>query len=284
MSSSGEAIMATMNGRSHFGKIPLLNLVAFGAILYPAWGQLQSRIDQADTKSSVAGTIEQARQDSPDSIYYVEQLGRAHAVEAIPMLEGKFARTKDPLDKAKVAQVLVKLGDNDNAYWDFLVKLATPALESDQPDFLSYDEFGKVGPGPSPAFIAWANVHNVAPNGPKGTAQEEAMYWFPAEVGLLALTGDPRAVPLLRRGLLSPNHMIEAVAAQGLAEMQDKESVPLIIDACKKAPAEAAGTIADSLVFFDDPAAQNAVDTYVPKDRAKALREARRQGKKTPWS
>jgi PBS lyase HEAT-like repeat len=78
--------------------------------------------------------------------------------------------------------------------------------------------------------------------------------------------------------------MIEIAAAEGLAELQDKESIPLIIQACERAPAEAAGVIAQSLVYFDDPEAQGAVDRYIPKDRSKILREARAQGKKTPWS
>jgi hypothetical protein len=78
--------------------------------------------------------------------------------------------------------------------------------------------------------------------------------------------------------------MIEMVAAQGLAEMQDKDSIALIIDACKRSPAEAAAVTAESLVYFDDAEAQSAVDIYIPKDRAKVLREARAQGKKTPWS
>jgi hypothetical protein len=74
------------------------------------------------------------------------------------------------------------------------------------------------------------------------------------------------------------------MAALGLAEIQDKASIPLIIEACKRAPAEAAAVMAESLVYFDDAEAQRAVDTYIPKDAAKVFREARAQGKKTPWS
>jgi len=114
-------------------------------------------------------------------------------------------------------------------------------------------------------------------------AAEDAMYWFPGKVMLLGLTGDRRAIPLLRQALLSPNHMIEAAAAEGLAEIQDKDSIPFIIEACKRAPAVAAPLIAESLICFDDAEAQSAVNTYIPKDRAKILREARAQGKKTPY-
>jgi len=103
-------------------------------------------------------------------------------------------------------------------------------------------------------------------------------------VGLLGWSRDPRAIPLLRRALSVHYYQIEIFAAWGLAEVGDKDSIPLIIQACKHAPAEPAEVIAEALVYFDDPAAQNAVDVYIPKERAKIYREAKAQGKKTPFT
>ena len=258
----------------------LLTVVAYGQ----AGENRSDKTPGTVSKDKVADAIEKARQDNPESIYYVEQIAHAGALQAVPMLEEKFARTKDPLDKAKIAQVLIKLGDKDDTYWDYLVKLVTPALESDAPDFMNYDSQGKSATGPSPEFIAWAKARNLPANGPNGTAAEDSVYRFPGEVGLLGLAGDPRAIPLLRQALSSPNHMIEIAAAKGLVELQDKDSIPLIIEACKRAPKEAAAVIAESLVYFNDAETQSAVDAYVPKERAKILRESRSQGKKTPWS
>lgn len=100
----------------------------------------------------------------------------------------------------------------------------------------------------------------------------------------LAMTRDWRAVPLLRQALSARDYMIQSAAAEGLAAIQDKESIPLIVDAVKKAPAEAGAVIARSLVYFDDREAQAAVDKYVPKDSAKVLREDRAARRtKTPW-
>ena len=214
----------------------------------------------------------------------LDVIRRGGAVEAIPILKEQFVRVQEPLLKGKIASVLIRLGSDDDTYWDFLVRLAAPALGSDAPDFMSYDSQGRSVPGPSLEFSAWAKAHNVAANGPKGTTAEDSVYIFPAEVALLGTTRDPRAIPLLRRGLLSPNHMVEVMAANGLAEIQDKDSIPLIIEACKRAPVEAARAIAESLVYFDDRAAQSAVDTYIPRDRAQMLRAAKAQGKKTPFT
>jgi hypothetical protein len=261
-----------------------LHLVVLCAVLtVVAYGQEeQNQPDKAAGtigKDKVADATSKAREDTPESIYFVEQLAQAKAVQAVPMLEAKFEHTRDGVDKAHIASALVRLGDKNDIYWDFLVKQATTAVESDAPDFMSYDSHGKSVPGPSPEFVAWAKAHNLSP----ATAGDDSMYRVPGAVGLLGLTGDPRAIPLLRRGLLSPNHQIEIVAAMGLAEIQDKDSIPFIIEACKMAPAAVATVMARSLVYFDDPQAQSAVDAYIPKEVAKTLREAKAQGKKTPW-
>jgi hypothetical protein len=168
--------------RFHSGAVvrEVVNHLVVGALL-AGFAFCQAAVD----KNKVSDAIEKARPDNPESIYYVEQIGHSKALQAVPMLEEKFARTKDPMDKAKIAQVLIKLGDKNEIYWDFLVKLATPALESDAPDFMSYDSQGKSAPGPSPEFIAWAKAHNVSPNGPNGTAAEDSIYNFPGAVGFL---------------------------------------------------------------------------------------------------
>jgi len=270
--------------RNTMRKILLLICCAFlVSSTYGQTDQAQPRRISGTDKASVAKAI--AKVKSGDFLGEdLDLVRRARAVEAIPDLEAQFARTQDPQDKANIAGTLVWLGDKDTSYWDFLVKLVAPVLESDAPDFVSYDAQGKSLPGPSPEFVAWAKAHNVPPNGPAGNAAENAVYWFPGKVAVLGSTGDPRSIPLLRQALSSSNHMVEIVAAQALAELQDKESIPTIIEACKRAPAEAAELIADSLVYFDDPDAQNAVDRYVPKDRAKILRDAKAQGKSTPWA
>lgn len=176
------------------------------------------------------------------------------------------------------AAALVRLGDKDDTYWDFLVTFAAPALESDAPDFMSYDSQGKAVPGPSPEFVTWADAHNL----PHAGLLEESRYMLPGKVALLGWSRDPRAIPLLRRAILSRNYMIEIAAAMGLAEIGDKDSIPLIIEACKKAPAEAAAVIAESLVYFDDNSAQSAVDQYIPTDQAKIYRDAKAHGKTKP--
>lgn len=215
-----------------FGCCVLLVCTVGGQTVEPPSGKRIYEADQANVADAIA-KVKSGNFVRAD----VDMIGRGKAVQAIPILKQQFVRVQDPLDKATIARVLIKLGDKDDVYWDYLVKLAAPALDSDAPDFMNFDPQAPTAAGPSPEFVAWAKAHNVPPNGPNGTAAEDAMYMFPARVLVLGLTGDPKAIPLLRQALSSPNHMIEVAAAQGLAELQDKDSVPLIIGACYCTPA-----------------------------------------------
>lgn len=231
----------------------------------------------ANDPTNLADAIAKVRSGEFAGIH-VEMIARSGAVDAIPILKDQFARSQDALIKAKIANALVRLGEEDKTYWEMLVSVATPAVESDAPFFMIIDPHGKMLPGPSPEFVAWAQAHNV----PVMEAGEQSVYVLPGELMLLGSSGDSRAVPLLQKALSSPNYFIQVAASLGLADLKDKASIPLITEACKRAPAEAAAEIAKSLIYFDDPQAQNAVDQYMPKDTAKIYREARAKGK-TPF-
>jgi PBS lyase HEAT-like repeat len=271
----------------------VVRLLVAGALLsalaYGQQGQSQGgKTPGASKNGKIAREIEEARRAKDNkgtANYDIEQLAEAGAVEAIPMLEEKFAQIPggpskypswDAANKAQVASALVRLGDKKQIYWDYLVKQATLAVESDAPDPTSYDSKGK--PEVSKAFIAWVKAHGLGHAG----VWDEYRYLLAGPVLLLGITGDPRAVPVLRRGLLSPNYLIEALSATGLAQIGDEASVPFIIEACKKAPRHEASTIALQLIYFNDPEAQKAVDEYVPKEDAKAHREQIARGKKKP--
>ncbi len=267
---------SSVYGKSPIG-IMLHFLICCALLVGVVFGQAdrpQPWIRRPVDKTEVADAVARVKSGKFNG-YHLGVIGEAGAIEAIPDLEVQFARDPDPLEKAKIAQVLLALGDRKDAYWNFLVELAKPALEIDAPNPIHFDAQGKSLPGLSPKFIAWAEAHGQSPY----QAGENAVYLYPGIVMLVGATRDSRALPLLRRALSSPNSQIAAAAAMGLAEVRDATSIPLIIGRCKETPAEAASLIAESLLYFDDPQAQNAVDTFVPKERAKILREARKMGR-----
>lgn len=189
----------------------------------------------------------------------VELIAKAKGVRAIPDLKTQFKLTQDTVLKGSVASALVRLGDKDPEPWDYLVEGATDAITSDAPDPQRFDSKGNAIRGLSPEIRAWAKSHNLS-----DSDLDNKMFEFSAKVAFLAKARDRRAIPLLRQALLSSNRLIEALAADGLAQLQDKASIPLIIQACQLAPAGAAIAIARPLLDFDDPQAQSAAKEFRP--------------------
>jgi hypothetical protein len=273
--------MAAINERSTMVSVLC---IALWSVTLPLGSRAQSpqpEVDspaQIDDKAHLTDALAQLK-SGHFLAAHVDLITQAGAVEAIPVLREQFAAVKDPRLKAKTAGALILLGDKDDAEWKYLVEFATPAVESDTPNFMIVSPEGKMLPGPSPEFITWAKAQN---SDLQGLAQD-AVYLLPSRIILLAWSRDPRAVPLLRKALLSTNYQIEIAAALGLAQIGDSSSVPFIVTACRKAPAEVASAMAEALIYFDDPEAQNAVDGFIPKDTAKMYRDARAQGRKRPW-
>ncbi len=237
--------------------------------LFPIYGQAtQYTPDELDGALATAKSGDVSPRD-------VEVIARAKAVQAIPPLEVQFARTTDPDTKMKIADGLVRLGDKNNTYWSFLLQQATLAVDSDLPDPFRDSQGNSTGRQLSPEFNTWVQAHDTDAS----TAIHSALYELPGKVLLLGETGDPRGIPLLRRALQSHNYQIVAWAAKGLALIQDKQSIPLIIAAVKRAPPEDNPLIAESLIYFDDAQAQSAVDTYMPNDKATLARAERARGR-----
>jgi hypothetical protein len=247
---------------------------ALAAVLSPAALSAQNGPAAPSQSDQLATSIARAKSGNVH-ISDVEIIAEAGAVQAIPSLEEQFGRTTDVGTKTKIANGLVRLGDKHNTYWNYLEEQAALAVDSDIPDAVFSESQGKwLEHAPSPELQAWAVAHNVSAN----TAGIDSIYDFPGKVLLLGETGDPRGIPLLRRALQSRDYAIVAMAAKGLAQIPDKDSIPLIIAACQRAPVGYASEIAKSLIWFDDPRAQTAVDTYMPKEHAKIFRDARAQG------
>jgi len=240
-----------------------------------AYGQADnSQTDKAPPAKSpaehVAEVLTELKQGDTEP-YYLEQVARAHVVEAVPVLEEQFAASKEDEAKVHIASVLIRLGDKGGAYWEFLLQQATLAAENGAPAIFGPDAEGKVGV--SPAFAAWARSQGLDVN----AAFERAMYDTPAPVMFLAFTGDRRGIPVFRRALQSANFMIQIAGAEGLAKVHDNDSVPLILDACKNEQIGKAVAMF-ALVYFDDDRAQQAAEQYLPQDVLDEFRQRHARG------
>jgi hypothetical protein len=240
-----------------------------------AYGRAEQRFHNI---GSVAEAVKKVKEGNFTGVH-VEEIVHARAVEAIPALRAQFGRTIepshsrdiDPGNKAEIASALVRLGDKDATYWDFLVNGATAALDSAPPFPRESDPQGRLLDDHfSPAFLQWAKGQGLS----LSDASQKAMYELPGKLVFLGETGDPRGLPILRRAMSSSDYVIQIMAAKGLAKLQDRASVPLIIAACEKS-AWAAPAIAEALVYVDDPQAQIAAEKYLPKKLLESLRETK---------
>lgn len=205
---------------------------------------------------------------TPAGISRLVELGE---VRAIPVLQQQFAVATDNALKAALASALVRFGRRDAEYWDFLADRARLATEVDAPFPIAFDAQGKLLPQQLDGdFIAWARARNLSPE----QLSRDQVYTRPAELAFLAVTGDTRGIPLLRAALGSRNYLIQAVAAKGLARLQDTGSISAIIEACAKAPAQVSELIARALVFFDDDRARRAAEMFI--SNREVLQELRR--------
>src|SRR5260370_9866200 len=129
-----------------------------------------------------------------------EQIAEAQTGLLVPILEARFVQSQDAEVKARVARALVNLGDKGNAYWDFLVQQATTAIESDAPSPRCLGSPANCPQGHPPEYVAWAKAHNIASPSPA----EAALYGLWGKVD--RIFGDPREIPLLRKGLQSAKY------------------------------------------------------------------------------
>jgi HEAT repeat protein len=209
--------------------------------------------------------IEVLKRNDGDSRFYVGKAAAKHPAETVAILKQNFVKTQDERHKAEIASALIGLGEKDDIYWDFLLRLETSLLEGEVSFAVKSDSQKKPVEGPI-SYEAWA----------KQDREFNEMLTF---VDIVAETRDPRGVRLLRRALSSPDSETQNQAAYGLGRAQDKDSIPLIIDVCKSARPDLAAAIAsNALVYFDDPRAQSAVDQYLTKEQAKFAREEKADG------
>lgn len=260
--------MRTHNARACTGRGRVARATVAAVALLMLSGFLHGQESKGEKKLSVSDEIANVKAGILTP-YGLDFLGQSNAVEAIPALEEQFSLAGDELDKAKISQVLVKLKDPKDEYWNYLAQLVEPVLRSTAPTPVAFDSQGKELPGVSPEFEAWVSTNKQDPM----TAFENATILYGSYIMLVGATEDPRAAPLLRRALASRNFVVAAAASEGLALLGDAGSIQSIIAVAQRAPKVAAKLIASPLAYFNDAAAQRTLDRFVPAEEAQRLRD-----------
>lgn len=199
--------------------------------------------------------------------------------------EKVFSLISDTNTKMRLASILMDIGVKDDIYFQYLRREAEKAMshDHDMPWPVLYDEKGQKE-SLNPALNDWCKLHGLA----FWDMDKVQYYEIPVAWIYLGAAGDIRAYDLLTRGLHSRNLMIQTYAAMGLAKLGDARAVPELIEVGHQAAGEALSGIVRSLIYFDDPRAQEAAEHLLPekeKDLLPFFREEKSKGTRGifPW-
>lgn len=180
----------------------------------------------------------------------------------LPALRDAFMLEGENLTRQFLAAALVRLGDTDPRYFDYVARAALDAVNSDVPYRDSLAMLAATANG-SPQLHneirAWAQAHGVSLIQGIRTATIE----LPAAVEALGEAVDRRSLPIFLRGLESPNVLIIREAAFGLARLHDSAAVQPIITVCRRLDPAERPWVAKSLLYFHSKKAQKAASAMI---------------------
>ena len=150
---------------------------------------------------------------------------------------------------SEIAFTLIRLGVADDMYFDEVAECARATIALDQPAPFLTDAKGKEDPARrNPAFENWCSLRRLE--------WDQCMWRMAATaraVGELSALKDRRSIDILRQALSTSNHVILLVAVDGLARINDTDSIPAIAESCSRFPPHLAQLIAMSATEFADP-------------------------------
>lgn len=194
-------------------------------------------------------------------IFLIRRVANLGDPRVIPALQDAFDRQTRPLTRAFIAATLVRLGETDSRYFDYVAGEATEALNSDIPNWkdstIAASNDGDLQG--SEMIQAWARNHHMS----LVDAIYRTMIEIPGAVEALSLTSDHRSVPILLQALHSKNPLIVREAALGLARMHEAAAIQPIIAACKRADREDRPWLAKSLLYFRSKRATEAAGSMI---------------------
>ena len=183
--------------------------------------------------------------------------------KALSVLKEAFAAGGPKQQMTETALALTRLDPDDRKPLDFLIAPVNQMIEEDGPYPYAYSESGRHTRTFAPEFLEWCAKKEVDPTQEARSIVEAGQ----ADLAMLLSTWDRRTIPVLMEALEVKNYLIVAIAAMGLATFQHADAVSPIIDACQRAPADAAKNIARALAMFDNEIAIEEARRFIQDDR-----------------
>ncbi len=196
-------------------------------------------------------------------LFVIRRLISLDDPRAIPALRNAFETQTQPLTRQFIAAALVRLGETDQKYFDYVAGRARKAVNSDIPfssrsvTALAASDSGDFEE--SEEVRSWAKAHNV----PIVQAVWNATVEIPGAVQALAVARDRRSVPILIEGLQSPNVLVVQEAAFGLARMHETSAIDPIIASGQRLDTKNRPWMAKPLLYFSSKKAQEAASFMI---------------------
>lgn len=239
--------------------------------------QVDQRLLREFGESPASELVTKYFQGPPYPLFVIRRLIDLGDPQVIPALRAAFSLETDPVPRQFLAAALVRLADPDPQYFSYLAKLGRDAVTNDLP--YSGDSNGKSDDLLRfPAELgAWARTHGVTVQ----DALRRAMIELPGTVEAMGEAADRRYLPILLRGLSSPNVLVVRTSAFGLARLHDTSAVGPIIKACARLRGEGRPTTAKALLYFETQDAQSAAEALIGNPQR--VRNWRMEVKRRGW-
>ena len=236
---------------------------------------------------STAEIIERLRNNPAELGLIGELEKRSSDPRVVPALKELFIQAKRsrvtgfrgyPVAQ-EIASVLLALGQKDDIYFDEIAGAARDAIEADPPASLLSDTQGnETAQKRNPAFEVWCAARAL-----EWDQCTFRMAAYVRAIGALSATKDRRSIDILRKALRASSYVIVLSAANGLAILNDTDSIPLIAQACARLPQLEAERIVAFLTNFEDPSVEGLLFDRFIKDgglRERVTKEWRQKHKK----
>ncbi|MGH7884680.1 MAG: HEAT repeat domain-containing protein [Thermodesulfobacteriota bacterium] len=183
----------------------------------------------------------------------------------IKVLEKQFEEAEHEVHKSLYSSILIRLGVEDEKYFNYLNDLAETIIRDHRPFPLKLDDSGNEIRGQaSDEFQDWCKEENKEIN----VCVTEYFRTYPAIISYLGLTDDDKFFDYLKSGLNSSNDSIVIASANGLGILGNEKGIQLIENALENTENKSyQREIALSLFFIDNSYAEELARQYISDER-----------------
>ena len=206
-------------------------------------------------------------QENPNDLDTGRKACASDDINTVPLCRAVFELAKEKLPKIAAATHMIRRGFREEPYVNFLFGNAKRAIEEDVPLMFLYSSDGSIVTSKdsskgvfNPEFDTWAQS--------KGLSRQQGIALVnERQVDIISsafLLGSAPIGPELERGLKHRNEQLAGACAVALAQIDERQAIPLIVARIRELPKDARASMNTALGAFGGPDADKALAEFVP--------------------